>query len=212
MTDKESNPQGLSPGDFLSGKCDIETSILESQHKEIKIDELRKVGEHLRLNLRMPDDLITLPYVICSFMNAEYSKVIWEIKGRLASGVRFPDKADEESRRRYIDKMTEIMENEVKPKRYELADEAMEQGDKAFINLLKSELISIPYYKGILRSVIILMWCSIEVFMRDLWETSLNIGGKTIIGNVLEVLGKLRSEQDAYNIQGKFINRIFGKI
>ena len=47
MTDKESIPQGLSPGDFLSGKCDIEASILESQLKEINIDELRKVGEHL---------------------------------------------------------------------------------------------------------------------------------------------------------------------
>lgn len=206
MTDKETNPQGVSPGDFCGGKFDIETSILETALEEIKIDELRKVGENLRLNLRMVDYMTTLPYVICSFMNAEYSKVVWEIKGRLASGVRFPDKADEEERRKYIDKMTEIIENEVKPQRYKIADEAMERGDHMFIHLLENELISTPYYKGILRSGIILLWCSIEVFMRDLWETSLNIGGKTIIGNVLSKLGKLRSEQDTDNIQGKFIN------
>ncbi len=206
MTDKKSNVEGLSIGDFCGGKCDIETSILESYLNETKVCELRKVGENLRQNLKMPDTMITLPYVICSFMNVEFQKAIFEIKGRLASGVYYPDKADKESRRKYAEKMTEIMETEVKHQRYKMAEEMMEQGDKAFIGLLENELISTPYYKGILWSVITLMWCSIEVFMRELWETSLNIGGKTIIGNVLKELGNFRREQNDNDIQGKLIS------
>ena len=205
MNSDENIDHKLNTGDFASEKHKIKISLLASALEEVDRSELKTVGENLRQNLAMVNDMISFPHVICTILAAESNRLLWDIEARVNSGVLFPREADEVGKRKYAVEMEKVFKEKVEPKRYELADKAIEEGDRQAIRLLKNKMLT-EAYEGILRSGIVLIWCSLEVFLRSLWENSLNAGRKDIIKNILKNFDRMNNERNSSGVQGKSIS------
>jgi hypothetical protein len=81
----------------------------------------------------------------------------------------------------------------------------MDKAEEKFSSMLKSPDVY-KAYRSLLYSGVVFVWCSFEIFMKDLWETSLNIAGKHVKKMALGNIGKIENNDSYSGIRGKYVS------
>lgn len=149
--------------------------------------------------------MVCLPVMLCSegFMGFNY--LLLDLETRISSEIFDLEKTSEEERKRYLEEEKRIWKTKYKPKGKQLVDDAIHKAEGKFNSMLKRPEIY-KSYRSLLYSAIVFVWCNFEVFMKDLWEASLNTAGKRVKKTALGNINKIENNDGYSGIRGKYVN------
>ncbi len=200
MSDETSKSKSIYGGSYK-----IKTEVLTRGLEGIKINEFKELGNRFKENMELLDYMISLPAIILAIERAKFNLVVVHIRAALRSGVRSIKEAKQEQRNKFLEEVKRIWEADYAPKAKELISEALDDGEKSFSEMLRSDIVYEPY-RSLLYAGIVWTWCSFEVLMKDLWEAALNMRGKHTRKSTLRGISRLASIQSDSLIQGKYIS------
>lgn len=201
MTEKREEEQTYKKGYGLN----IDT--FEQETNKIEVKELRELCRRFHENMHTLYTMLLLPYVLCTDEFLGHNKLLLTLEARLASKTtnKWGEEMSEEDKNRYIEEKKRIWETKYKPKEEQLFYEAYRKGEEKFSFMLKN-LDIYNSYRSLLYSGVVFIWCSFEIFMKDLWETALNIAGKRVKKMALGNIGKIENNDSYSGIRGKFVS------
>jgi len=192
---------------MYDSKCSLETSPLDKGLKKVKVKGIKLLGKRFYDNLDAVSDMIMLPHLLLSLEQAKSSliphEIVAAVKAKVAMRVSHANEND--AHEYYFKARKEIFESEVEPQRGKMVDKAVEGAEKTFLDLLNDNWGNLQQtYQALLYSSIVWIWCSFEVLMKELWELSLNLGGRYTSKNVIKNLPETDGLGDVF--QGKSIS------
>lgn len=183
----------------------IKIEALEQEISKIELKGLRELCHGFYENMDTLSTMVILPAILCSNEFMRFNYVLLSLEAMLASKTENWEKASEEDKKRYSEEEKRIWETKYKPKGEQLARDAASKGVDKFSFMLKRPDIY-KSYRVLLYSAIVFVWCSFEIFMKDLWETSLNIAGKRVKKMALGNIGKIENNDSYSGIRGKYVS------
>jgi len=183
---------------MYNSKDEIKTDTLKTGLKKVKIKEIKQLGLKFHDNLDLVANMVTLPHALLSLEHAKRALVPHEIMAALKSRLEKKD---------YSEARKEVFESDVLPKMQTTLDEAMDGGEKAFLNLLQDNWIGLSNtYEALLYSGTVWIWCSFEVLMKELWVIALNIGGSYASKNVIRNLSNPEDAGGIDLLRGRYVS------
>ena len=185
----------------------LKTETLEQETNKIDVEELRRLCLKFHENMETLYHMLLLPYVLCTDEFLAHNELLLTLEARLASKTtnKWGEEMSGEDRNRYLAEEKRIWETKYKPKKEQLFEEAFRKGEEKFGFMLKNPYIY-NSYRSLLYSGIVFIWCSFEVFMKDLWEIALNMAGKRVKKIALVNIGKSEDANNYSGIKGKYIS------
>jgi len=183
---------------LYDGEQAFKTSALTTALKKVRIRGIKQLGIKFRDNLNLVESMIMLPHALLSLEHYHRALVPYEIQAALKAKIQ---------KKQLSQARKEVFESEVLPKKNAKVKEAIDSAEKAFLVLLQDDWGGLrSTYEALLFSAAVWIWCSFEVLMKELWELSLNYGGKYISKNVVSKLPDLEHGGSIDLLRGRYIS------
>lgn len=180
----------------------LDTDTLAEELKKIKKNTIKQIGNSFHDNLTLVGFMISLPKIVSAIDHSKHEFFVLGLKEGISSSILNFEGTNEED---LEEKTDNIWKTKYEPKRDEIIDKAFQNGIESFNKLIEDTALYEPY-RSLLYAGIVFTWCSFEVCMKDLWETSLNIGNKLVMKTTLSNINNIDRINNFSGIQGKSIN------
>lgn len=184
----------------------LDTDTLAQELRAIKNSRIRQIGNNFHDNLITVGVMISLPEIVSTVDHLKFSTFILGLKEGLSKGISNGISNSEKANERDLEEYADITwKTKYEPQMDELINKAVKAGQESFSKLIEDASFYEPH-RSLLYAGIVFIWCCFEVYVKDLWETALNIGNKLVMKTTLRNAINVDKTNDFHGIQGKYIN------
>ena len=182
---------------FYEKSRQINTAALTKSLPKTKRTAILQSTNRFRASLELVNQMLMLPSKLLALLHFERSLVFYDTKARILATL-----SEKDFQEQYEKHLDELMESQFLPEREKIMTQSVDVGKHMFADMLEHDDLGLrDTYEALLYSGIVWIWCIFEVLMRELWEYSLNKGGRYLGGAAIEALsswdqrgGKVRSK------------------